>query len=177
MSEWIEFKVGAVHSHFQTFDNSFLMEYTDSGFVLYCRLSGGITHSEKQAYKADSSFDIVFTEKNSIGFFGVKFGNMPWSDCPFIPNLYNPVPVFNKLDDNKGYALNVVLIDSSKGEILGLRVVGLGHDFSVAIKEWCENALVNLKITREQYLKAVDVVYAQHTTVDLIAQPLASWKL
>ena len=153
-----------------------LIEFDDlSGFkLLYFMDRPNVM--EIRAFDRSQSFRISFSEEQGIGFFCFKVGKLPWSDCVFSPHLYDRKPQMPPLEPGKGYALNLLHINSHTGELLSIRLLGLGHEFSCAFREWC---LKNLErnMTPEEYQAAVRTVFQQFSTEDLAKKALFSWEI
>jgi hypothetical protein len=101
---------------------------------------------------------------------------MGWSDCAFSPCIYDEPPVLEPLEPGKGYALNMLLIDSANGEILDIRTIGFGHEFSAKLYEWFTD-IQTKPISREQYQKTVNMVMRQYTTQELLDRAWFKWSL
>ena len=153
-----------------------VMEYQQVGgfTLLYMLKRPNIL--ERRAFHTSEPFQIAFTSICDVGFFCVKFGNMEWSDCAFSPCIFEEPPVLEPVEQGKGYALNTMLIDSTNGEILNIRLIGLGHDFSQKLHEWFTEAQKK-PLNREQYHKVVNMVFQRYTTQELVDRAWIRWSL
>lgn len=131
---------------------------------------------ERRAFNSSQPFQIAFTSILDVGFFCIKVGNMEWSDCAFSPCIYDEHPILEPLEPGKGYALNMLLIDSANGEIMDIRMIGLGHEFCKKFREWFMEAQTKL-ISREQYQKTVNMVMRRYTTQELVNRAWIKWSL
>lgn len=163
------FNVGQSRSEWRGLKDGYIMEYNNiSGLILYMFFKRPLPEEEAQI-AADKLFKITFTDYKGVGFFGVKFGNLPWGDCAFSPNLYKDTPVFEELKNGKGYALNIVLIDTETGTLKALRQIGLGNNFSRLFRDWCLESLKR-QMSRSWYDKTVDECYEEYDVKQLIKQ-------
>lgn len=149
-----------------TFSNAFILEYDQStGFILNCFFND-ISPIELKAFDVSSPLEIRMKEIQDTLFFCFKFGGMPWGDCSFSPTLYKPVPTFNEIPQNEGYALTILVIDSLYGELKYIRVLALNHDFSIAVLENCKSKIAN-PITPAEHKRIVEKVYATYSSEQL----------
>ena len=160
-------RVGLKRSEWVGEKDGYIMEYDNaSGLILYAFFQRP-TPEEMEQFDANKRMEITFMDYKGVGFFGLKFGLLPWGDCAFSPNLYDEKPVFEELEDGKGYPLNVVLIDGETGTIKAMRLIGLGNAFSKSFREWCEESL-RRNMTRHWYMKTVEECYEEYEIRQLV---------
>ena len=165
--EFQHLQVGQVRSEWRGLADGYIMDYNNvSGLTLFLFFKKP-TPQEEQQIKAESVFKIAFTDYKGVGFFAVKFGNLPWGDCAFSPNLYKTPPVFDVIEDGKGYALNVIFVDTATGTVKGLRQIGLGTNFSRLFRNWCMESLKQ-QMTRNYYDRIVNECYRRYETEQLM---------
>lgn len=170
------FSVGQIVPEFAIGTDGYRIEYNEAtGLVLYCYFNRP-TPEEVDAFDCSQPFRICFTTYRNVGFFCVKFGNMPWGDCSFHPCIYPEPPVFAPLLDGLGYALNVFLIDSATGKILRIRTIGLGHRFSVFFRNWCREQLT-VPMTRGSYTATVELAHGNFSTKNLVKMAAVTWAI
>jgi len=158
--------VGQARKEWAGETDGYIMEYSNvSGLILYVFFKRP-QEEEIREFAENGGFKIAFMDYKGVGFFCLKFGNLPWGDCAFSPNLYDEKPYFDDLEDGKGYALNVVLIDGETGTIKAIRQIGLGNGFSKSFREWCEESL-RRRMTRHWYMEAVNECYEKYETEQL----------
>lgn len=169
----IHISVGDVREEWKNGADGYIMEYSeDCGLSLHVFLNG-VSPQEREQFATDKPFEIRFVVIKRILFFCLKFGNMDWADCAFSPNLYSPPPCFGKVAAGQGLALNILLIDSGAGELLNVRLIGLGHEFSESFQTWCKLSL-EMELSRDEYMKRIDSVYSEHSTLDLVGMTSAA---
>lgn len=159
-------RVGQSRDEWKGLPDGYIMEYDSFGglilYVHYCN-----PKPEEEVQIAGGSFKIRFWDYKGVGFFCVQFGNLPWGDCPFSPNLYKEKPEFEVLEPKRGYALNVIFIDTATGTIKALRLIGLGHDFSKQFRDWCEESLKK-QMSRNWYEKTVSECYEEYEIMQIV---------
>lgn len=170
------FNLGQTRSEWVGLEDGFIMEYNDvSGLILFVFFRNPLPEEEEQL-KPTSPFKITFTDYKGVGFFSVKFGNLPWGDCAFSPNVYEEPPVFETIQDGKGYALNVVFIDTETGTVKGLRQIGLGNNFSKLFRDWCIESLKR-QMSRNWYERTVSECYEEYETSQLARRAKFQYEL
>lgn len=163
------FYIGQTRSEWKGLPDGYIMDFNNvSGLTLFLFFNTP-TPQEEQQIKAESTFKIAFADYKGVGFFAVKFGNLPWGDCAFSPNLYKEPPTFDVVEDGQGYALNVVFVDTATGTIKGLRQIGLGTNFSRLFRDWCMESLKR-QMTRNYYDRVVNECYQCYETEQLVRQ-------
>lgn len=139
----------------------------------------GWTAQERKAVRTDQPIEFRFVEHNKVGFLCVKFAGMPWGDCPFHPALYREHGVAVEMRDlgkSGGLPLTIICADTATGEVLNLRLVGLGHDFSKKWLEWAEQQY-NVPMPRIEYERRVTEVYRKASPEVLAAVAPCRWTL
>lgn len=170
------FSVGEIRKEWIGQPDSYLIDYHYlCGFTLFIFLNRPSLYEIKEI-SAKSTFLISFSEYKNAGFFTLKFGDLPYGDCPFLPNLYEENLVFPNLPDEKGFPLNILLIDSSCGRLLNIRQVGLGHEFSCKVKDWSEKVMKK-KLSRRDYDRSINECFSKYSPADMIKRSLASYYL
>lgn len=156
-----------------------LLEYNNhDGLTLYVIMNNP-TEEEKKSVSMAGDFEIAFTYLRGCGFVSLKFGSLPWGDCVFEPRLYGEELEFPDLEKEpaKGLGLYIMLIDSAKGGLVeGLRVVGLGREFSFKFIDWCKKQM-SLPFNKEQHNRSIDAVFSLYDTKALVKQSSFRWKL
>lgn len=167
--EWELFEVGMKRGEWLGLPEGMVMDWSDDCglilFVFYNQPSA----KEKNDMAAGSRFEIRFKDISGIGFFSVKFGEQSWSDCAFSPNLYPDIPKFEKPPKGKTYALHVMLVDTSVGELKILRTIALGKEFSEHFRLWCLASL-DKNIGQRYYNRVVEEVFEKYPTSETLAK-------
>lgn len=129
----------------------------------------------------NSEFEIAFSNVNDCGFISVRFGKMPWGDCTFEPRLYKSLEIPNYEEMPKqGMGFTIVLVDPSEGGLVkGIRVIGLGHDFSVRFGKWCNETFEknDKTFTKERHYSNVDEIRKKYTSDELQSKAQFRWRL
>lgn len=159
--------VGQRYPEWQTGQDGFQLEWSDTGFILFAML-GGVKPEEKEKFAVTKKMTVRYTVIEDVCYFTFRFGDIPWSDCPFSPALYRAAgqnPVFPELGESEGFSLTVLLIDTATGELCAARLIGLGHDFSARWREWAIRA-AETPLDYAEYSKRVDRAYTAYAPED-----------
>lgn len=152
------YAVGERYREFVGEDGVFL-SVDEGGLVLLCRMSRP-TSEEKNAFYSRKQIRIGMGVVGCVMYWTVRFDKLPAMDCTYSPQLasmgYALTPI---VDSAAGYALTVMLADAATGELLRLRVVGLPHDFSKAVREAVDAAAASA----EPYHVSINRIYALST--------------
>lgn len=167
-NKWYFFHKGMKQPDWVGLPDGLNVEWNDvSGLMLFAYYNN-LSADEIDCFSADMPFEIAFKNIDNVGFFSFKFGNMPWSDCVFSPNFYPEVPEFAPLRKGETYALNIMLIDTSVGELKSIRTIALGKDFAEHFRSWCINSLKK-NISRAYYNGVVEKVFTEYPSPDILA--------
>ena len=177
------FYVGQRVPEWATGRDGCMMEYNNVGGLMLLYFLCTPTAKERNIFNLFDGFQIAFTPVRDIapydfaevGYFCFKIGSMEWSDCPFSPNLLD-APVFTDIDPGCGYPLTAILIDATTGVIQGLRVVGLGYEFSKSFRTWCCKRLKS-PISRNLVYNVIGVTTARYSTSELVERAWIKWEL
>lgn len=153
-----------------------VMEYQNVGGLTLLYFLNEPNILERMAFRYDSDFQITFTPISRVGFFGIRVGEMEWSDCAFSPCIYAPAPVFAEVIPGQGYPINLLLIDATTGTLMEIRTIGLGHEFSKQFRQWCLQCLKD-PISNDHYHNIVNQVYQSYSTNELVRRAWLKWKL
>ena len=157
--KWELFHKGMKRAEWVGMDDGLILEWSnESGLTLFAFFEDPLP-SEIIAFSAGNRFEIAFRNIKEIGFFAFKFGGLDWVDCSFSPNLYEEKPIFDKPNAGQTYALHVMLINSSTGELVVLRSIALGQEFTEHFRLWGIESLKK-NIGSFYYNRIVDEVFA-----------------
>lgn len=160
--------VGKCYPEWQGQQDGYRIEWTETGLTL-CVMFNGISDYEKSQFSTQNKLTIRYIIIDDVCYFTFMFGEMPWADCPFSPALYRTIgqhTTFPDIEEYKGLSLTVLLIDTSTGELCGIRIIGLGHDFSVGWKNWAQEAALK-PLPFAEYHRQIDKAYRDYASVDL----------
>lgn len=160
--EWELLRPGLARGEWVGIPDGLIMEYSDETDLVLFVYSNRLSDAEMAEMAPGKRFEIAFKDVDGIGFFVVKFGDQPWADCAFTPNLYESTPRFDQ-QKGRGEAsvLHVMLVDSFEGVLKMRRSIVLGKEFSRHFRCW---ALESLKknIGERHYNRVVDAVYKEY---------------
>ena len=178
-NRWEYFEVGMKKAEWLGKPDGMLLSWTNESGLHLTIFFNQPTNSEVEAIRAGSRFEVAFRDINGVGFFGFKFGDLPWGDCVFSPNIYDTEhkPVFDEPAKGKTYALHIMLIDTYKGEVKALRSIALGKEFADHFRSWGNESLKR-NMARFTYNRIVDKVFNDFPNPEsLFATADARWVL
>lgn len=137
-----------------------------SGFLLVYNYNSP-TPGEIAAFQAGTACEFRFVRVGGVLFLLSKLGALPWNDSPFALQLAR-TPSLPDVPEGKGYAVTLLLLDNKTQIVRGLRLVGLGTQFSRKLRaEISED--VGKPMLREEYLARVAAVQSMYTTSALVS--------
>lgn len=126
------------------------------------------TDYEISQFKSDNPFEIRFVEIRGILMILLKIGGLQWMDSPYTVHLSRGALDFSdELEDGLGYSLMLMLVDGTTGTIQHLRMIGLGTNFSRALRKKILNQL-NMPFNKQGYETALQSIYSTYRTKDLL---------
>lgn len=126
------------------------------------------TDSETAQFKSGSPFEIRFVEVRGIIMILVKIGNLNWMDCPYSIHLSRGTLDFSDdIPDGAGYSLMLMLVDATTGTIQHLRMIGLGTNFSRALRKKILNQL-DTPFSVQNYDATLKSIYSAYSAKDLV---------
>lgn len=139
------------------------------------------TEKEIASVKSSEPFEIRYTSLNDILYITVKAGSLEWVDMPFAPWLsdrYEQLVIPE--NENEGSALSVYMVDANTNVLKSMRLIGLGHKFSVSMLE--EIRKIRFKregkpVSMSEYNAEVARVQQAYTTKELVKMASARFKL
>lgn len=169
----MQFSVGAKCPALAGRGEGVIFEADSSGYLMIYNLVRP-REEEIEQMRSGEAFEIAFAAKNGAIWVLSKCGDMPWSDSPFHPAL---APHWSDLvlpGDGEGHALTLISADAASTEIKSLRLIGLGHDFSVRLHEACAE-LAAAPFDSGSYDRGIAETMAAYTTRQLLGMAAAKW--
>ncbi len=127
------YQVGQRVEQFRGRDGLFLT-IDGSGVFLLCRMAKP-TAKERRAFRSRQPVRISMGEEIGVLYWTVTFGDIPTMDCTFGPQIVPGGVEMETPGEGQGYAMTVILADAETGEVISIRLIGLPHDFSLALKD------------------------------------------
>lgn len=149
-------------------ESGYALEYSNGAFIL-CALANGWKPEVLEQFAPEIGATIHWAEMGGMGFLCVKFGELPWGDCPFHPaslKLRGRKMVTPMVGEYKGVFVHVVCAHSGTGEILKIRRIELPQKFSAAWMAWMNKASRE-EMTVEEYANRVNSVCNSYTAAQL----------
>lgn len=158
------YETGKKVTEFATGKDRIVFDGNDSGFQLLICFNK-LNPKELEQFKSD--FTINLTAFKDVLFLTFKFGQLSVMDAPYHPRLspnLNPLPTPSA---SEGYALYIMVVDSSNGEIKHQRLIGLSHDFSSRLKAEIE-VLSSKPFDNNNYTIAVNNIFNKYSTAQIV---------
>lgn len=124
------------------------------------------TEKELASMKSDAPFEIRFVTVRGILFFVFKCGSESWQDAAFAPQICGNKQ-FEEIEDGKGYGLTLMCTDAPSGTVKSLRLIGLGTEFSRALRAEILR-LLDEPFNLSLHYSKVNEIYAAYSTNDLM---------
>lgn len=116
----------------------------------------------------EGQYQARLLEFKGIFFVLQKFGNLPWHDSPYTPNIgANAIDFFKKEVPIGGYPLTIYLVDESNGILKAMRTISLSPSFSQQLRKMVL-PLENSKFDRNKYRMDLQTIYANYPTTQLV---------
>lgn len=135
-------------------------DFDQSGPILLIFLENP-TVKEIEAIRA-GEVKIGFYEIDGIIFMLFKFEEIPWIDAPYSIHLSgNTEPV--NIEEDKGYGLQIFLIDANTGILKVIRLIGMGNEWSRRFRE----AILKQKNTKfdpYEYNQKIEKIYRTYSS-------------
>ena len=123
---------------------------------------------EIEQFKAAESFEIRSTILENVLFFTFKIGNLEIMDAPYSPHLEQEFNINTEGIEagDKGFSLNLILINSLNGEIKTLRLIGLSNKFSKELAKQIEE-LKRKDFNTYEYDKNLNKLFSKYSTKEI----------
>ena len=129
-----------------------------AGILLLCRMDRP-TSNERRAFNSSQPIKIGMGTLHGILVWTVGFGDLQAMDCTYSPQIVPAPPELENPEEGQGYAMTVILADGATGRIEKLRLIGLPHDFSIAMKKMYDE----IRNRQIDYRKSIAAIYSQTT--------------
>jgi hypothetical protein len=111
--------------------------------------------------------EIGLLEKEGIIFFFIKFGELPWMEALYHVDLSESFDLMELTDENKDYALQIVLIDGMTGIVNALKLIGPPYTMSKRFKELVEK---QRKTHIQDFDTVLNKIYSKYDTDALVEE-------
>lgn len=146
----IKLEVGSVLQAMQGKNEGVYFEADGAGYSLIYNFMSP-TEKEIEATKAGQPFEIRFLAIRSALWILSKCGTLNWTDAPFTPHLSrHAAELVRPQNEDEGTMLTLIMTDARDATIKSIRVIGLGHRFSVRLYDAIRE-LAELPFTPENY--------------------------
>lgn len=133
------------------------------------------TPEEIEQVKSGKQFEICFMETKDIVFILTKAGQLSWVDAPYSPHLDRNF-YLDEPSPGSGYSLYLFLVDAKDSTIKNMRLIGLGHNFSVELRK-CIIENFEKPFDLQTYTQKIASIYNQYPTRELVKRSVHKFKL
>lgn len=166
LDELTLFSVGGKFPAIKDFGEGVLLDWLDSGPMLIYNFNRP-SQAEIASVEAQQPYEFRFARVNGILFFLAKLGSLEWADAPFAFKLSGLQALPEAPDPGMGFALTIAMVDSATNTLQALRMIGLGHDFSMALRSELEHDF-SVDFDAFSYDAKLQETYRQYRTKDLV---------
>lgn len=174
--ELVNIKVGTILKHAIGKPDGPQINISDSGIDILVHIKKPSAKEKMQFEAQKSPFQMKLALEKNIIFFLLKFGDMPWMDAPYSVHLSDGLTTLPEIEEGKGLAARVYLIDTDTGKIEAIRLLGLTTSISRLLVKLVKNQQ-NTEFDMDEYVAAIQDVYAKKSTNQLVKEGLGSCKL
>lgn len=121
------FEPGRTH-----YDEGVKFEFTQGGPILLIFFDRP-TEKEVESIRS-GKFIMKFYDTDNIIFMLFKFRSLNWIDAPYNIHL-SPSFTFEPMSETQGFGLQIYLVDAATGILKVIRYIGLGHEFSIRLRD------------------------------------------
>lgn len=161
------FEVGESYAMFKGRQDGVYLSIDDAGLMLTC-LFNRPTSAEVKAFHARQPLSVRVMRKYDLLTMCLRFGQLNWMDCTYTPHIGSD-PDLPPVGDGQGYAMHILLFDTSTGTLKQQRLVSLSTEVSRRIREIIRD-LRATPFSQAAYQKQLGLLYSLYSTDDLAAQ-------
>lgn len=138
-------------------------DITDSG----CNLFIYFDDPTKEELDSISRGEIKYGyyKENNVLLLLFKFGTIQWIDAPYSIHLSNNLTKIQEIEDGKGFATTIYLIDAATGILKSIRYISFNTRFSRMLKEDLQKQKEMSNRNFDMYLSNI---YMKYTTNNLV---------
>lgn len=172
MNEYINLSVGGTFPAVKERGEGVYFDIDESGLLLIYNFSNP-SEKEIEAVQSDQPFEIRYLVKDGVLVMLTKAGSLNWTDAPYTPWLSSNFGQLPYPDSpSSGYALTFIMVDAATNVIKSLRLIGLGHNFSVNLYREIEALRKDPldPIVQNQKLRSMANAYTTKQLVSMASQ-------
>lgn len=125
-------KVGEVFAPLAGREEGVIFEAYGDGYILAYNFNNP-TAEEIKAVSSQQSFEIRALRMKEVIWILSKCGSLAWADAPYSPHLSTLDGLIRPIGEGLGTSLLLLMLDARTGIIKNLRLIGLGHKFSLEL--------------------------------------------
>jgi hypothetical protein len=172
MSKYVNLSVGGTFPTSKDRGEGVYFDIDESGLLLIYNFSNP-SEKEIEAVQNDQPFEIRYLVKDGVLIMLTKAVSLNWTDAPYTPWLSSNFSQLPYPDSpSSGYALTFILVDAATNVIKSLRLIGLGHTFSVSLYHEIEALRKDPldPIVQNQKLRSMANAYTTKQLVSMASQ-------
>jgi len=147
-------------------------DFTNSGAELYLMFDRP-AKTEIENIKR-GNIELAVYPADEVLFMLFKFGSLNWIDVPYSVHLSKDLEL-QEVEEGKGYALHVTLIDASTGIVEVLRLIGLSTKFSIQLRKLIMSQKEK-PFDIKAYNNKINHIYNNYSTKDLVSRTILNYR-
>lgn len=160
------YKVGEKYDKAKGHQESAYFDISDTGGEMIFYFNRPTTDEINQ-FKSGVTMQVKLASFSESIILLTKFGDLNWMDMPYNPNLSTNLTHLHYPADGQGLAVNVMLFDTSNGELVASRLISFSDNFTRKLFIECEK-LVNEDFEKDEYYRFCQQLFNKYSTKDLL---------
>lgn len=143
-----------------------IVDVTDSGVSVYVLMKRP-TLDEICQFESGKDVKVKLLSMKGIIFFLLKIGDNNWMDAPYNVHLSKNLTNLQKVVDGEGYAMHIMLIDTSTGKLVKQKLYGMPHDTSNNLYKMVMEQS-DMPFNKRKYDENIMGIYCSYSTEELL---------
>ena len=143
-----------------------IVDVTDSG-VSVLVLMNRPTPKEISQFEGGKGVKVKLLSLRGIIFFIIKVGDNGWMDAPYNVHLSKNLTNLQKVVDGEGYAMHIMLIDTSTGKLVKQKLYKMPHNTSENLYEMIKKQC-DMPFNIFNYDENIMAIYCSYSTEELL---------
>lgn len=143
-----------------------IVDVTDSG-VSVSVLMNRPTPKEISQFEGGKDVKVKLLSVEDIIFFFLKIGDNNWMDAPYNVYLSENLTNLQKVVDGEGYAMHIMLIDTSTGKLVKQKLYKMPHNTSENLYEMIKKQC-DMPFNIFNYDENIMAIYCSYSTEELL---------
>ncbi len=169
------FEIGVPIPEYKGIDDGIRVDFDENG--MFCLVTmDKPTEKEVAAFKSTQPAKMAITFANGLLFFLFKFGDLSWMDAPHNPYITKKAFNLQEPSEGQGLAMMVVLIDTSTGAPMSIRLIGLPTDATKEIRK-IFSKMKDTPMDSMKYDVNIQIAMASYRTEELLRYAGRPWRI